>query len=158
MDRVRVSGAAGTQCSDKLKVIVGFDAGFLGEAGVSYAGPGAQEWGRLAVDIVARRLRDVHGFSGALRVDVIGTASLFATAIRPHPSETQDVRLHVALRSRSRQDVETLLWEVESLLCCGPAGGGGYRGSIVASVVTKSALIDRALVRPTVEEIGRAHV
>ena len=82
---------------------------------------------------------------------MIGTVSLFATAIRPRPSETQDVRLHVALRSWSRQDVETLLWEVESLLCCGPAGGGGYRGSIVPSVVTKSALIDRALVRPTME-------
>jgi hypothetical protein len=150
-DRVRVSGAGGTQRPDKLKVTVGFDAGFLGEAGVSYAGPGAQERGRLAADIVAQRMRDVHGFSGAVRADVIGTTSLFATAIRPHPSETQDVRLHAALRSRSRQDVETLLWEVESLLCCGPAGGGGYRGSIVPSVVTKSALIDRALVRPTVE-------
>ncbi len=150
-DRVRVSGAGGTQRPDKLKVTVGFDAGFLGEAGVSYAGPGAQERGRLAADIVARRMRDVHGFDGALRVDVIGTVSLFATAIRPRPSETQDVRLHVALRSWSRQDVETLLWEVESLLCCGPAGGGGYRGSIVPSVVTKSALIDRALVRPTME-------
>jgi hypothetical protein len=96
-------------------------------------------------------MREVHAFAGALRVDVIGTSSLFATAIRPHPSETQDVRLHVALRSRSRQDAETLLWEVESLLCCGPAGGGGYRGSIVPSVVTKSALIDRSLVRPSVE-------
>ena len=74
-----------------------------------------------------------------------------APASASRPSATQDVRLHVALRSRSRQDVETLLWEVESLLCCGPAGGGGYRGSIVPSVVTKSALIDRALVRPTVE-------
>ena len=36
-----------------------------------------------------------------------------------------------------------MLWEVESLLCCGPAGGGGYRGAIVPSVMTKSALIDR---------------
>jgi hypothetical protein len=44
-----------------------------------------------------------------------------------------------------------MLWEVESLLCCGPAGGGGYRGAITASVVTKSVLIDRGKVRPTVE-------
>ena len=44
-----------------------------------------------------------------------------------------------------------MLWEVESLLCCGPAGGGGFRGSIAPAVVTKSLLIDRDLVRPSVE-------
>jgi hypothetical protein len=43
-----------------------------------------------------------------------------------------------------------MLWEVESLLCCGPAGGGGFRGTIVPSVVTRSVLIERDRVRPTV--------
>jgi hypothetical protein len=41
-----------------------------------------------------------------------------------------------------------MLWEVESLLCCGPAGGGGFRGAITAAVMTKSILVDRAQVRP----------
>ena len=43
-----------------------------------------------------------------------------------------------------------MLWEVEALLCCGPAAGGGYRGQITPSVVTHSALIDRAAVKPSV--------
>jgi hypothetical protein len=50
------------------------------------------------------------------------------------------------VRSTDRADVETMLWEVESLLCCGPAGGGGYRGQISPSVVTHSALIEREAV------------
>ena len=50
-----------------------------------------------------------------------------------------------------RGAIETLLWEVESLLCCGPAGGGGYRGQISPSVVTHSALIARDAVKPTVK-------
>jgi hypothetical protein len=29
------------------------------------------------------------------------------------------------------------------LLCCGPAGGGGYRGQITPSVITHSAYLDR---------------
>jgi hypothetical protein len=149
-DRVRVSGAGGSRRPDTLKVTVGFDAGFLAEAGVSYAGPGAQARGRLAADIVRERLHEVHGFNGAVRVDLVGVGSLFATAIGP-TSEAEDVRLHVALRSRSREDAETMLWEVESLLCCGPAGGGGFRGSIVPSVITKSVLIPRTSVRPNVE-------
>jgi hypothetical protein len=44
-----------------------------------------------------------------------------------------------------------MLWEVESLLCCGPAGGGGFRGSIVPCVMTKSVLIARERVKPTLQ-------
>jgi hypothetical protein len=47
------------------------------------------------------------------------------------------------LRAGSRAQAEVLLWEVESLLCCGPAGGGGYRGQITPSVITHSAYLDR---------------
>ena len=47
-DRVRVSNATGSARPDTLKVTVGFDGGFQGEAGVSYAGPAAAERGRLA--------------------------------------------------------------------------------------------------------------
>jgi hypothetical protein len=149
-DRVRVAGATGSMRPTNLKVTVGFDAGFLAEAGVSYAGPGALDRGRLAAEIVGERLRHVHGYDGAVRIDLIGTSSLFATAIRT-TSETEDVRLNVVLRSRSREIAETMLWEVESLLCCGPAGGGGFRGCIVPSVITKSALISRDRVKPSME-------
>ncbi len=149
-DRVRVSGAGGTARPDKLKVTVGFDAGFLGEAGVSYAGPAAQERGRLAAEILGERLRQAHGLAVPIRIDLIGASSLFSTA-GARAADTEDVRLHVALRSRSREDAELMLWEVESLLCCGPAGGGGFRGSIVPSIVTKSLLIDRERVKPRVE-------
>jgi hypothetical protein len=147
-NRVKVSNAGGTKRPDTLKVTVGFDGGFQGEAGVSYAGPAAQERGRLAGEIVRDRLARVLGNKSGLRVDLIGVSSLFATA-GVCATEAQDVRLHVALRSRAKGDAELMLWEVESLLCCGPAGGGGYRGSIVPCVMTKSVLIARERVKPT---------
>ena len=65
--------------------------------------------------------------------------------------ESEDVRLNAALRTTSRDEAELMLWEVESLLCCGPAGGGGFRGVITPAVMTKSLLIDRNLVKPTIE-------
>jgi hypothetical protein len=149
-DRVKVSNASGTTRPQTLKVTVGFDAGFQGEAGVSYAGPAAQERGRLAAEIVRERLSRVHGITSDLRVDLIGVNSLFATA-GVRAVDAQDVRLHVALRSRAKEDAETMLWEIESLLCCGPAGGGGFRGAIVPCVMTKSVLIERERVKPTLE-------
>jgi Acyclic terpene utilisation family protein AtuA len=148
-DRVRVAGASGRARPEKLKATVGFDAGFLAEAGVSYAGPAAAARGRLAGEIVAERLKSVFAIAGA-RIDLIGANSLFATA-GPAQTESEDVRLHVALRSSKREDAELMLWEVESLLCCGPAGGGGFRGVITPAVTTKSILIERALAQPTFE-------
>jgi Acyclic terpene utilisation family protein AtuA len=146
-NRVRVAKAGGRERPEKLKVTVGFDGGFHAEAGVSYAGPGAAARGTMAGEIVRRRLRDVHRVRGELRVDVIGVSSLFATAGR-RTSESEDVRLQVALRTVDRNEAELMLWEVESLLCCGPAGGGGFRGSITPAIMTKSILIGRDQVRP----------
>jgi hypothetical protein len=146
-DRVKVSGARGTARPKDLKVTVGFDGGFQAEAGVSYAGPSAQARGELSASIVRERMARVHGIDGGLRIDLIGVSSLFATA-GASANDARDVRLHATMRAPKRTDAELLLWEVESLLCCGPAGGGGYRGSVTPCVMTKSVLIDRALVKP----------
>ena len=148
-DRVKVSNASGTARPATLKVTVGFDGGFQGEAGVSYAGPAAQERGQLAADIVRERMARLDG-KADLRVDLIGASSLFATA-GLRATDAQDVRLHVTLRSPNKQDAELMLWEVELLLCCGPAGGGGFRGAIVPCVMTKSVLIPRERVKPTLD-------
>ena len=98
----------------------------------------------------AQRMREAHGTEGDLRVDVIGASSLFATAGH-RALGSEDVRVHAALRTRNREEAELMLWEVESLLCCGPAGGGGYRGQITPCIMTKSVLVPRASVKPKLE-------
>ena len=146
--RVHVANATGRQRPQQLKVTVGFDGGFLGEAGVSYAGPNAAARARLARDILVDLLERMPGASGNYRIDLIGLNSLHATA-HDNASDSEDVRVRVAMRTMDRDLVAMMLWEVEALLCCGPAGGGGYRGQITPSVVTHSTLIDRSSVTPT---------
>jgi hypothetical protein len=148
-DRVEVRNASGRARPEKLKVTVGFDGGFFAEGGVSYAGPNATARGRLAARILEERLGRHASIKGSWRIDLIGLNSLYATA-RDANGDTEDVRVRVAMRSADRAACETMLWEVEALLCCGPAAGGGYRGQITPSVVTHSALIDRAAVKPSV--------
>src|ERR687892_379478 len=140
-DRVAVGGAGGRPRPPRLKVTVAFDGGLLAEAGVSYAGPGARARAGLAGAIVRERMIALHGCNAPLRIDLIGVNALHGTALE-YPSDAQDVRLRAALRADSREQAELLLWEVESLLCCGPAGG--YRGRITPSVITHSAYVDRA--------------
>jgi Acyclic terpene utilisation family protein AtuA len=151
-DRVAVRGASGRPRPEQLKVTVAFDGGLLAEAGISYAGPGAGARAELAGAIVRERMLKLHGCNAPLRIDLIGISSLHATA-HADPGDALDARLRAALRADSREQAELLLWEVESLLCCGPAGGGGYRGQITPSVITHSAYLDRALVAPRVTVI-----
>ncbi len=149
-DRVRLDGADGSPRPEQLKVTIGFDGGFLGEAGVSYAGPNALARARLAAEVVGERLTRGNQQRGDLRIDLIGVNALHQTAGVP-AGDSADIRLHVGLRAAEREAIDTMLWEVESLLCCGPAGGGGYRGQVTPCVVTHSALVARDQVHPTFE-------
>ena len=149
-DRVRVTGIRGRARPESLKVTVGFDGGFQGEAGIGYAGPGAQGRAELAREVLMERIANLHQCRGRLRIDLIGMNSLHATAIE-RATDTQDVRVHVAFAALERAEVETVMWEVESLLCCGPAGGGGFRGQIVPKVVTHSAFVARDLIEVRTE-------
>ncbi len=147
-DRVRVRSARGTKRPDKLKVTVAFDGGFLAEAGISYAGPAASGRAKLARDILCERMTHLHGCQSPLRFDLIGLNSLHGSAMPIPRGEIEDVRLRASLRTHDREQAELLLWEVEALLCCGPAGGGGYRGHISPSVITHSAFLDRDQIEP----------
>ena len=141
-DRVRVWGAGGRPRPNDLKVTIAFDGGYLAEGAISYAGPGAEERARLAGEIVRERMTNLHQITSDLRVDLIGINALHASAVE-RAATTEDVRLRVALRSPSRDEADLLLWEVESLLCCGPAGGGGFRGQIQPGITTHSAFLPR---------------
>lgn len=153
-DKVKVSGAEGSARPDELKVTVAFDGGYLAEAGVSYAGPGAKGRAQAAADIVHERLRHVHGANAPLRIDLIGMSSLHASAVDNDAGDARDVRVHCAMRGSSQDEARLLLWEVESLLCCGPSAGGGYRGQITPSVVTYSASLPRDQVTTYTETLS----
>ncbi len=148
-DRVQVGSANGTARPEKLKTTVAFDGGFLAEAGISYAGPGAAGRAKLAKDILDERMTRLHGCNAPLRIDLIGLNALHGNAgPTPLDEEVRDIRVRAALRADRREQAELLLWEMEALLCCGPAGGGGYRGQITPSVITHSAFLDRERITP----------
>ena len=149
-DRVQVSNAGGAARPDQLKVTVAFDGGYLAEAEVSYAGPGAVDRAALASTIVKDRINKVHGIQTSCRTDLIGLNALHQLETEFTPN-VQDVRLRTALRTNKHDAAQALLWEVESLLCCGPAGGAGYRGRIEPSVLTYSTFVNRDQVTPKIE-------
>lgn len=146
-DRVALSGVRGHERPETLKVTAFYEGGWLAEGGISYAGPGAEARARLAAEILAKRLPEL-----ALRIDLIGVASLFADdagrlLAATAPGEARDVRLRVAARSGSREGAERLAQEVTALYTCGPAGGGGVRTAIRPRLSTASCFVPRQAVK-----------
>lgn len=152
-DRIAVAGGNGRIRPENLKVTIGYDGGFRAEAGISYAGSGAVPRARLAASVLVERMRDVHGLTEPLRTDLIGHASLHATAKAAQgvDEDYRDIRLHATLCTGEERLARALVDEMEGLWIAGPAGGGGVRGQVIPTVMTRTALISREDVRPKVE-------
>ena len=151
-DRVRMSGVRGHARTPTLKACVFFEGGWLGEAEISYAGPGAEARARLAMDVMHKRC----GADMALRFDLLGLCSILGDDANrlleaaPHGA-LQDLRLRVAGRHDDVRVIDRLLREVTALWTGGPAGGGGVRTAKRQRLSMRSCLVPRSGVPVGVE-------
>lgn len=144
-NRVRVMGGSGVTKPNTLKVSVGYQAGFLGEGEISYAGSNAVGRAQLAGEIVRERLRDSFK---EIKVDLMGLNSVHGSAF--HNSEPYEVRLRVAAKTPDATLAANVGEEVEALYTNGPGGGGGVRKYVHELIGIVSCLMDRSWVNPEV--------
>ncbi|MEZ0483295.1 acyclic terpene utilization AtuA family protein [Fibrella aquatica] len=145
-NQVRATGGRGKPRPDTLKVSVGYEAGFIGEGEISYAGSNALNRAKLAGDIIRERLHDQFT---DLRIDYIGSTSVHRTNFGHYP-DPYEIRIRVAGRASTAQQAALVGEEVEALYTNGPAGGGGARKYIHELVGIVSTLIDRDQTTPQV--------
>ena len=148
-DRVHVVGGRGAPKTGMLKVSVGYLDSYIGEGQISYAGPGAVERGRLALDIVRERLALTGVRTSDARFDLIGMDALHGSALSGHHA-TYEVRIRVVGRTDSLAEAKRIGEEVETLYTNGPAGGGGAWKSAREVIAVASALIPDTLVKPEI--------
>ncbi len=149
-DRVAVRGARGRPRTDRLKVSVGYLAGYVGEGEIAYAGPNALARAQLAGEVVRERLA---ARLPALRVDLVGCTALHGRAFAA-TADPCEGRLRVAARAASAAAAALVGDEVEALYTNGPAAGGGARKYVHEQIGIVSVLLDRARVesRVTIRE------
>lgn len=138
-DRVAVEGGGGTARTGLLKVSIGYVDGYVGEGQISYAGTGAVERGRLALEIVRERLAITGVPMGEARFDLIGVDALHGAALS-QGGAPYEVRVRVAARTEAAAEAIAIGNEVEALYTNGPAGGGGVTKSVRQVVAIASAL------------------
>ena len=138
-DHVEVTGARGKGRPAKLKVSVGYMAGYVGEGEIGYAGSNAVARARLAGDIIRERIGSEFP---DMRIDLIGSTSLhgesFGSSATPY-----EVRLRVAARSATAERAMIVGEEVEALYTNGPGGGGGTRKYVHEQIGIVSTMIER---------------
>jgi hypothetical protein len=149
-DRVLVQGAEGRPRPETLKVSVGYRDSFIGEGQISYAGPGAAARARLALDIVAERLRLTGVAFSEARFELIGVDALHGGSLGASHAEPYEVRARVAARAGSMCEAVRIGNEVETLYTNGPAGGGGVTKSAREVVAVASTYVPRARVATAV--------
>lgn len=155
-DVVRVVGGSGMARPDTLKVTVGYRAGWIGEAQVSYGGPGAVERARLAGEIVLDRLERLGVRPIETRAEVVGVDSLYpgngltATSASPY-----EARIRVAARVKTADEAEMIVHEVDSLGLNGPSAGSIAAMGVREVLGVVSTFVPRDLIRSrvTIEEV-----
>ncbi|WP_298954768.1 acyclic terpene utilization AtuA family protein [uncultured Methylobacterium sp.] len=152
-DRVRVEGGDGAPRTGLLKVSVGYRDSWVGEGQISYAGAGAVARGRLALDIVAERLRMTGVATRETRFELIGVDAILGPALSAGAPEPREVRVRVVGRTDDRAQAERIGQEVESLYLNGPAGGGGATKSAREIVGIRSLLLPEAAVTPALHVV-----
>ena len=153
-DVVSAVGATGALRPDRLKVVVAYLDGYMGEGQLSYVGPNALARARLALEIVSHRLRSTAMNAADLRCEIIGVDSIVRTTGGAAPAAPQEIRIRVAGRSHTQRDAARIGDEVESLYTNGPAGGGGAVKAVREVIGLLPMLIPRDVPDPqiTVEE------
>lgn len=153
-NRVLAVGASGTRRPDRLKVVVAYHDGYIGEGQLSYAGPNALSRAQLALDIVRHRLHRAGMSDHELRGELIGINSVIQTADVTTPIAPRELRIRMAGRARSPREAARIGDEVEALYTNGPAGGGGATKSVREVIALLPLLIprDSASPRITIQE------
>ena len=145
-NRVRIRGGRGRLRPAQFKVSVGVREGWIGEAEITYAGPGCVARARLAEAVVRERLQIGNVRLEELRVDYIGIDSLHGDASLPTLHEPYEVRLRFAGRTIEKRDATKLANEVETLVGKGPCSSSLPRTGVREVLAIYSCLIPRSAI------------
>jgi Acyclic terpene utilisation family protein AtuA len=133
-DRVRVSGATGRPPPGTLKVVAGYEDGWMGEATVGFCWPDAITKARAVVESVKVQLKEKRLSHEELHVEFIGhDAFLGPHADASHVVDANEIWLRMAVRCADKRMADAFPRLFPWMALSGPPFMGGLRGVAPAS-------------------------
>jgi hypothetical protein len=131
-NRVEVKGASGKPRTGTLKVVGGFEDGWMGEASLSYSWPDALKKAKATAAIVKTLLDEQKVKYDELFVEYMGHNALFGPIAENDPAEElNEVFLRMAIRTPERKAAEGFRRHFPWLALSGPpfVTGAGIQGA-----------------------------
>lgn len=103
-NRVRVTGATGKPRPATLKIVAGYEDGYMGHAMLGYSWPDALKKARAAAEIIKVQLQETAVNYDDIHVEYLGYDSLLGPLADPtYADELNEVYMRVAIRTRDKR-------------------------------------------------------
>ena len=128
-DQVRVTGASGHPAPATLKIVAGYEDGFMGQAVIGYAWPDALAKAQLAAQIITQQMAERGLKAEETVIEYQGYNSIHGPLADPtHAADLNEVYLRIAVRCSDRKEAAKLGRLVPPLGLSGPPFIGGLGG------------------------------
>lgn len=130
-NRVRVGNVKGKPRPEKLKLSVGYHAGYKVSTMLSFAWPDAYEKAQYAAEIIMKKMKRKGLRTQDIRIDYIGLNALHLGVADMSPEKVKDVNevvLRIAIRTETKEECMKLVPEVSPLQLNGPPGASFFGG------------------------------
>jgi len=128
-DVVRVVGATGHPAPEMLKIVAGYEDGYMGQAVMGYAWPDALAKAQTAAQIVLQQMERIGLKPQETLVEYMGYNSIHGPlADATHADDLNEVYLRIAIRCADKRDAEKLGRLLPPLALSGPPFVGGAGG------------------------------
>jgi hypothetical protein len=120
-NRVKVSQAKGKGRPKDLKVCIGFEDGFIGEAQLFFPWPDALEKAKRAAEIIRKRFETTNLRAEEVRYDFLGVNTILGETVSVEDLDYNEVGLRVAAKAQSFEEANkvrreiTHLWTISSV-------------------------------------------
>lgn len=121
-DRVRIRGAKGRGRPELLKLVMGYDDGWIGEGMLFFPWPDALGRAAKAKATLLERFDRLDLRATAVHFDFVGVDMLHGLASPDASGELNEVGLRVAVRTRTRSEAEKVRRACAQLWTLGPGG------------------------------------
>ncbi|HET8912941.1 MAG TPA: acyclic terpene utilization AtuA family protein [Ktedonobacteraceae bacterium] len=128
-NEVRVTGTTGRPAPETLKIVAGYEDGYMGQATLGYAWPDALAKAQMAAEIIVQQMRETGLETEETVVEYLGYNSIHGPLADPvHAADLNEVYLRIAVRCREKRDAARLARLFPPLALSGPPFIGGAGG------------------------------
>lgn len=159
-NKVQITGVKGKPKPEALKVVMGYEDGYMGQVLMGFSWPDALKKARKANEIIRKQVENNHLVYEEIQDSYLGYDSIHGPLAKEPKEELNEIYLRMAVKAKCKREVTQFNSLFPPLFLNGPPAAGAFFGNIPPRQLLGmwSTLISRELieenVKVTVEEVG----